>query len=359
MRSSLLLMACGLFFAACDFNPRGEGSNDGAVDAVEIDACVPATETCEGTDQDCDGMIDEGFVVNAPCDGPDMDVCQDDMTVCDATGQQVCGNTSGDDDAERCNAADDDCDGMMDEGFVIDVPCDGADDDECLEGTAACSPDGSAVVCDDDQDDDVELCNMADDDCDGMMDEGFMLASDPMNCGACGNVCVASMGTTSCMGGTCRPVCNAGAADCDGDPDNGCELTNTNPTCVAGQIDVSINGDVADTDMVTGTTEDLFHLRVRETQSPDIDITARIALTSGAGTDYDLFVYCPSCNAAPLNEADDTIEVGRNDVNMSDRSFSVWVEVRLDTSGGPQTTCAPWTVAITGNVATTNRCGDN
>src|SRR5688572_5543450 len=35
-----------------------------------------------------------------------------------------------------------------------------------------------------------EACNRSDDDCDGMIDEGFNLAADPANCGACGNRCM-------------------------------------------------------------------------------------------------------------------------------------------------------------------------
>ena len=33
-----------------------------------------------------------------------------------------------------------------------------------------------------------ELCNGIDDDCDGVIDNGFDLLSDPLNCGACGVV---------------------------------------------------------------------------------------------------------------------------------------------------------------------------
>ena len=43
-------------------------------------------------------------------------------------------------------------------------------------------------------------------------------------------------------------------------------------------------------------------------------------------------------------------------VQGSDRSFDVYVEVRYDTAT-PSTTCAPWTITVTGAAQTNNRCG--
>src|SRR5262249_32571394 len=48
------------------------------------------------------------------------------------------------------------------------------------------------------------------------------------NCGACGHVCVAANGTPTCNGGTCGiSSCSAGFANCDGNPANGCETNTT------------------------------------------------------------------------------------------------------------------------------------
>jgi hypothetical protein len=46
----------------------------------------------------------------------------------------------------------------------------------------------------------------------------------------CSPSCVNPNGTTSCVGGTCVPVCATGFADCDGDPANGCETSTTTTT---------------------------------------------------------------------------------------------------------------------------------
>lgn len=353
------LLLCATAAAACSFQPNGPnpGDDDPIDAAVEVDACIPAAETCEGTDQDCDGMIDEGLTTGAPCDGPDADQCLDDMTICNASGAVVCGDTSGDDDAELCNGMDDDCDGTMDEGFMVAAACDGMDGDQCNEGVFACAPDGLAAICTDETSTIVEACNEMDDDCDGTIDNGFDTMTDEDNCGECGNTCTNNNGTTSCALGSCAPVCTNGAAQCDGDPDNGCELQDTNPTCnPLATTALTVTGDAAQSVMTTGTTETFLKLRIRESVSNGGgDLTAQLALVSGAGTNFDLHVYCFACGALPLSDAaDDTIEIGRND-DVGDRSFDVWVEIRYNATV-PSTTCAPWTLTVTGNVITNNRC---
>ncbi len=365
MRATLIVIAFGLGLglglgvAGCGFQP-GAGATDAAdpTDAgIELDACIPTAETCEGTDQDCDGLIDEGFTVGAPCDGPDTDTCADDMTICNASGTEVCGDTSGDDDVELCNGVDDDCDGAIDNGLGIGDQCDGPDGDVCREGTLACDSSTMAAVCSDVTGTTVEVCNGANDDCDTLTDEGFDLTTDEANCGECDNTCTNSLGTTLCLVSACVPTCSVGAAQCDGEPDNGCELQDTDPTCnPIGTSLVTVDGDAADTETLTGNTERFMRVRIRESDSGnDIALTARIALISGAGTNYDLYVYCPGCQTPPLSDSDDIVEVGRADGN-GDRGYDVFIEVRYNPSP-PSTTCATWTVTITGGVATNTRCG--
>jgi hypothetical protein len=47
-----------------------------------------------------------------------------------------------------------------------------------------------------------EVCNGRDDDCDSLMDEGFDLMTDRVNCGQCGIVCNAE--TQICKSGSCQ-----------------------------------------------------------------------------------------------------------------------------------------------------------
>src|SRR3954468_16861809 len=130
-----------------------DGSTTGAADASTVDGCTPdpAGESCNGKDDDCDGKVDETFTQlgmtctagQGACMHSGHYACSSDhtATVCD-TGPGMPGN-------ETCNGMDDDCDGMIDEGFMLGMPCDGADADLCTDGVYICDGTGG-VACTDD-----------------------------------------------------------------------------------------------------------------------------------------------------------------------------------------------------------------
>jgi len=149
------------------------------------------------------------------------------------------------DDGRHCLpscASDGDCpDGYACEDRV------GAGDRRCMPDTGVCSPcvdddgDGFGVGAEcagadcDDGDDEVfegatEICDGIDNDCDLDIDEDFDLASDPVNCGACGVVCDLPNSTAICDDGACGVgACDEGWGDCDGLAENGCETDLTAP----------------------------------------------------------------------------------------------------------------------------------
>tara|TARA_B100000609_G_C17221615_1_gene440503 strand:- start:3403 stop:4638 length:1236 start_codon:yes stop_codon:yes gene_type:complete len=99
------------------------------------------------------------------------------------TGEQVC--TSGRWGActgqqlpktEVCNKADDNCDGQVDEGCKC-IPgetrvCETSGVGACRDGIQTCSAQGQWGACTAELGPTTELCNLADDDCDGKTDEG-------------------------------------------------------------------------------------------------------------------------------------------------------------------------------------------
>ena len=79
-----------------------------------------------------------------------------------------------------------------------------------------------------------ERCDLADNDCDALIDEGFNLLVDPANCGSCGKKCTLPGASGTCSAGTCAFSCIPGFHDLDGDlgvpGSTGCEYGPCTPS---------------------------------------------------------------------------------------------------------------------------------
>ena len=73
---------------------------------------------------------------------------------------------------ETCNAQDDDCDGLADNGFNVGLGCDGPDADNCANGTVVCTVDGQGTSCDE------SGAGTASEVCDGL-DTDFFIEANP------------------------------------------------------------------------------------------------------------------------------------------------------------------------------------
>lgn len=101
-----------------DFTADNEARTIGTTEMIVPAPCTPRAEECNGQDDDCDGQIDNGL--SRPCyDGPAETrgrlPCLDGTQRCDAGVWGPCLGQSLPL-QERCNQADDDCDGQIDEG---------------------------------------------------------------------------------------------------------------------------------------------------------------------------------------------------------------------------------------------------
>ncbi len=155
--------------------PMGTVSNGGDCDDQDPNLNPGAPELCNGTDDNCDGAID-----NDPVDGP--------VWYPDADG-----DGSGDD-----NGAVFAC--TQPAGYV-------AQGGDCSDFDPSIFPGA------------MEVCDGQDNDCDGQVDEDFDLLSDPNNCGWCGNACTMPNAVGICVMGMCSFTCLPAGTPCsDGDP---------------------------------------------------------------------------------------------------------------------------------------------
>ncbi len=189
----------------CDgFDGAVDLDGDGVFNTTDCDdnnaAVYPgAPEVCNGIDDDCDGMIDEGLTLNTfyiDNDGDGYGTMMMTQTSCSATAPAGYATLSGDcDDAnaainpgapEACNTIDDNCDGNIDEGLAIntyylDGDGDGYGMTSMTTTTCALTAPAGYVALSGDCDDTnaainpgaPEACNNIDDNCDGNIDEGL------------------------------------------------------------------------------------------------------------------------------------------------------------------------------------------
>ncbi len=185
-------------FAGSCRDEDGDGScRQDDCDATTAAVSPSATELCNGVDDDCDGTTDEDdaadaatwyadadgdthgdpLVTRVACTTPAGHVA--DSTDCDDTTAAVSPSAT-----ELCNGLDDDCDGTTDEPDAADAATWYADSDGDAHGdplvtSVACTAPAEFVADATDCDDTAaavnpaatELCNGADDDCDGTIDE--------------------------------------------------------------------------------------------------------------------------------------------------------------------------------------------
>jgi Notch-like protein len=211
----------------------GACGNEGAmvcVDGVEQDTCTPREaalddRTCDGADDDCDGLIDEDYAVTAT--GCGIGACENagSLTCVDGVEVDTCLPREGAPDDASCDGVDSDCDDLVDEDYQATGnscgvgECANVGTIECIDGLEVdtCTPAEPTTTVDD-------TCNLADENCNGEVDEDFAPRESSCGLGVCASqgivLCENGFEVDSCVEGDPTSgfdtVCNGEDDDCDG-----------------------------------------------------------------------------------------------------------------------------------------------
>ncbi len=336
--------ACAFGTQTCDETGKWSPACEGEV--------LPSEEACDGVDNDCNSAVDDGFGTVSCGKGiclTTVEECQDGLP---QTCEPLAGNGS-----ETCDGTDDNCDGNIDEGCACvngqTQPCySGAPATlgvgPCIAGTQTCTG-GQWGNCMGQVVPGNEACDAVDQDCDGNVNEGS---------------CNLANAVSSCAGGGCTiGSCSPGFSHCDASQANGCEVNHTghsnsapgqdlgdhNSDSYYGTFCTSGGNCAGPIQTQTGTRGRYFHIDALEGSSCCSYVSMRFELVVPPGSDYDLYITGNGCFADPgfqsLNGtgANETITIWcDDDCGGADNGFGLDVEVRYYNGAS----CDPWTLNV-------------
>jgi MYXO-CTERM domain-containing protein len=225
--------------------------------------CFDPKEICDEVNNNCQGGVDEGVVkCGNPAHCPQAETCNSQDDDCDGlTDEGVCSGCIPE--PEDCDGCDDDCDGFTDNG-VNPVACGLASPPNCAGQLickppvavpiGTCAPGGGFLACNNNPQ--AEVCDMVDNDCDGIVDDGVPATScvpvgaPPGLVYGAPSQCV--LGQQPCNGvcggwvGPSAEICDGIDNDCDGVVDDsafgvGQPCGNNTPPCSPGAT-ACVNG---------------------------------------------------------------------------------------------------------------------
>jgi MYXO-CTERM domain-containing protein len=220
---------CSAGIGACE-SPGKLQCNGANVECTAVPK-MPMPEVCNGIDDDCNMVIDDNNPESGtPCNTNNVSICKPGLNNCNAGVLECVPNVAPGSVTETCNGIDDDCNNTVDDGYNIGGTCFVGIGGCSEQGKYACDGMGGAICSAIANGPEPEKCDGADNDCDGVIDNGLGLgtlcSSGMGECVANGVAVCDGMGGVTCSGIPGTPVfevCgDANDNDCDGVVDNGC-----------------------------------------------------------------------------------------------------------------------------------------
>jgi hypothetical protein len=194
---------------------------------------------------------------------------------------------------ETCNGKDDNCDGTIDNPDLLNgLPCDTGTPGACGAGTTLCQAGVNTCVPNVEPGSQPEICNAADDDCNNMIDDVDGNDTCPTQHPSAQNVA-----DWSCTGTCAITACTAGSWDFNASADDGCEcITDQAATAcgAAATTTVPLGGIVALTGVVEMSGSSDWLTFQFDQPTAGLPFHPKVELTNNAGGSYsmDVMVDC-------------------------------------------------------------------
>ena len=109
----------------CGMDADGDGFTIAQGDCNDNNPAIHpgASESCNSTDDNCNGQIDEGLGLGTSCTVGQGVCARTGTIICAPGGGTMCTATPGSPSTEVCDGFDNDCDGAVDEGFSPSISC--------------------------------------------------------------------------------------------------------------------------------------------------------------------------------------------------------------------------------------------